>query len=197
MAITFTPTPSAGQTFTSGAKTWTWTGSVWKATPVISATSLSAFNTALPSGSILQTVQATNATYSALTTILPFDDTVPASSEGTSVLSQAITLASSSNRVGITVSLPMLAHGTAGAWLCYAIFRDTTCIDTGAWCNAGANYGWTVAMTYVDSPSVVSPTYSFRIGPAVAGNGYINGTAGSRYFGGTCVSILSLQEIKA
>ena len=149
-------------------------------------------------GVILQVVQATNSTYSAPTTVLPFvDNSTPTSSDGTSVLSQAISLASASNRVRVEVSCPMIAHPGAGAWFIFALFRNTTCIDAGGICLANANYGTALCFHIMDTPAAASATYSLRIGPAVAGNVYINGTAGSRFFGGSCVATLTLSEVKS
>jgi len=187
-------TPTAGMVWvdTSTMLTYEYYNTQWVQVP--SATGPQ--GQAAASGVVLQKVQATYAVCTALTTVLPFDDTIPTNSEGTSVLSQAITLASSSNKVEIAVSLPMIAIVTGGAWLCYAIFRDSVCIDSGASCFAWANYGISLQLTITDTPATTSPTYSVRIGPAVTGTGYINGTAAARYFGSTCISTLTLSEIK-
>jgi hypothetical protein len=149
---------------------------------------------ALPAGTVLQVLQNQYTTNTDLTTDLPIDDTVPTSTEGDSVLSQAITLASSSNKVLIDVNV--WGGAAAGANVAMALFRSTTCIAANGWEISAAGAHRSGSLKFLETPGSVGPhTYSVRVGtntPTLR----LNGTGTARLFGGVGVSTLTLMEIK-
>ncbi len=155
-----------------------------------------------PSGAILQCLQNTYVTNANLTTAIPYDDTTPTSSEGTQVLSQAITPADNTNKVLCLVFL--WGTGASGVTSA-ALFRGTTCINAAAVMststgadvtdNAGA---FVLALAFLDSPASASAqTYTVRVGPDTAAVMRLNGTTGARRFGGASACTLTLMEVAA
>ena len=143
-------------------------------------------------GLILQVLQTTNTTNTDLSTTIPQDDTTPTSSEGTSVLSQAITPASTSSRIKCEVALFGEADDES---LIVALFRGTTCIDVKVGFGAFPDRPVFIGMDYIDSPATTSSTtYSVRVG-ASSGTARINGTSTTRLFGGTAKATLILTEL--
>lgn len=137
----------------------------------------------LPSGKIAQVINTRNSTYSTQTTgtTIPRDNTTPLSTEGVQFFSQAITLASSGNKVML---LGHVVVGASGA-LTYtlALFRGTTCI--GAWdaYSGGAERAQIDFLTF-DTPGTVGPhTYSVRVGTNGGGTIYFNGGTAQLYNG--------------
>lgn len=148
-----------------------------------------------PTPAVLQVLQTTNTANTDLTTAIPFDDTVPTNTEGTSVLSQAITPASSSNKVLCEVDV-WGSSTLAGNQICVALFRGTTCIAAVAHSENAAVQARPVTLTFLDSPATTSATtYEVRVGPP-SGTVRLNGIETARRFGGVGVSTLTLSEIK-
>lgn len=148
---------------------------------------------ALPAGTVLQVLQTTYTTNTDLTTDLPIDDTTPTNTEGDQVLSQAITLASDSNKVLIEVDI--WGATSAGAALALALFRSTTCIAAKLWDTgtAGAHSG---SLKFLETPGSVGPhTYAVRVGANTA-TVRLNGLTSGRLFGGVGICTLTLMEIK-
>lgn len=110
------------------------------------------------------------------TTTIPYDNTTPTSSEGTQVWSQAITPASNTNIVRITLSTT-IGTSTGDVAVIVALFRGTTCVDAritsvGAAGVLGATASGSspVAITLIDTPATTSATtYSLRVGISSAG----------------------------
>jgi hypothetical protein len=150
-----------------------------------------------PQGAVvLQCLQTTYATNADITTVLPYDDTVPLIGEGTEILTKAITPSSAANKVlcGVTINGGV---STAPNSYSAALFRGSTCIQAQAVALDNALRQATIAFDILDSPSTTSATtYSVRVGPAAANTLRLNGTSGGRAFGGVAACTLTLQEIK-
>ena len=146
---------------------------------------------------VLQVLQTTYATNADLTTVIPYDDTTPTSSEGTEILSQAITPADNSNKVLCQVSV-WGSQNTNGSRMIAALFRGTTCLQVAAHrFPGGADFPAGITFSYLDSPASASEqTYTVRVGPD-ANTVRLNGTTISRLFGGTATYTLTLSEIVA
>lgn len=151
----------------------------------------------LPVGTILQCVQNTYVTSTNLSSVIPWDDTTPTNTEGTQVLSQAITPATTSNKIFCAVSLQVQNdNGGGNGANIVSLFRGSTCINA-RW-SVGVG---TVPIDYLDSPSTTSSTtYSVRVGPddgaaVIRLNGTTN-AGGARKFGGISAATLTLMEIK-
>lgn len=145
-------------------------------------------------GLILQVLQNTYTANSDLTASIPLDDTTPTISEGTQVLSQAITPASTSSRIKVDVFVWGSTSGTGG--INGALFRGSTCINASTGPNLGSvSDGRSIAFSYVDSPATASSvTYSYRVGPT-AGTLRLNGTTAARRYGGASACTLILTEL--
>lgn len=145
---------------------------------------------------VLQVLQNNYATNAALQVAIPLDDTVPTNTEGTEVLSQAITPTDNNNRVLAQVNV-WGAVGTGNSVLIVALFRGTTCINVASNTFTTANFPACVSMAYLDSPaSSAAQTYTVRVGPSsTAVVVRLNGSAVGRQFGGAASSTLTLTEV--
>lgn len=147
-------------------------------------------------GIVLQVLQATYATNANLTTVIPLDDTVPTNTEGDEVLSQAITLSNAANRVFVEFSGWGATSAGSNA-LSYAIFRGSTCIQSGYTVVITANFPVPIGGAILETPGSVGPhTYSVRVGPSGAVNARLNGSAVGRAYGGSAKATLTLTELK-
>lgn len=128
-----------------------------------------------------------------LTTALPIDDTIPQSTEGTQILSVAVTPKRSTSRIRVMVNTSgsvngqlwgaALFNGAAGAVKAQSAFSSTgnICQD----CN----------FVYEYAPgSAAAVTWTVRVGPA-AGTLRMNGPTTGRFFGGVAACTLSVQEL--
>lgn len=153
----------------------------------------------LPVGSVLQCLQDTYTSNANLTVLIPDDDTVPTSTEGTQILSQAITPTDNTNKILCEVSLwgdhnvSVDASGSASA----ALFRGTTCIQVARAGNEGRERS--ISFSFLDSPATTSATtYTVRVGPNDGGDIIrLNGTTSARLFGGASSCTLTVMEIAA
>jgi len=151
----------------------------------------------LPAGTILQLLQNTYTINAGISMAIPWDDTVPTSTEGTQVLSQAITPSAAANKVLCSVTMQAQNDGGAGSNICAAsLFRGATCIAAQWIGSLGV-----IAFELLDSPATTSSTtYSVRVGPDNAGAVLaLNGTSTpsvARKFGGASAATLILKEIK-
>lgn len=152
---------------------------------------------------VLQVLQNTYTTNASLTTVIPFDDTIPLITEGTEVLSRDITVSSTSNRVLATVHVWGTIDNVGTSFASMALFRGNTCINAGQMglvattAEDRAQIGG--PMTTLDSPgSTSAQTYTVRVGPSSSGNPiYLNGIVAARRFGGASTCTLTLMEVSA
>lgn len=132
-------------------------------------------------------------TYQAISTSIPLDDTLPTSSEGTSILSTAVTLQNASSPVKVRAVVPLFSAANTNSVV--ALFRGSVCIGA-SWQSHGASTGFgreTVVIDVEDNPGSVGPhTYSVRVGGS--STVYINGNASSRLLGGMSKVTLTVEE---
>lgn len=148
----------------------------------------------------LAPLQTTYATSVDLSTQLPADDTVPQSTEGDQILSQAITPTSSSKRVRVVAAVNVARGATGTPTLaCVALFRDSTCIAATVVALTGTTTPAVAVIDYIDSPASASAvTYSVRVGPGSSSQSVRCNTAGGgtgRIFGGSAVCTLTVQQV--
>jgi hypothetical protein len=95
--------------------------------------------------------------------IIPFDDTVPQSGEGTEILTTSFTPKSTSNRIEVSFN-GLIAQFDPGVGMVLALFEDTTC--KGAKWFAQPSFGSLMShITFEFTPSSTNTaTYSLRIG---------------------------------
>lgn len=144
----------------------------------------------MPAGMVLQCLQNTYVTNTNLSTALPYDDTVPQSTEGTEVLSQAITPRNANSKFLVFATV---FGDTDVQSLNVALFRGTTCINAAA---ANQTTEANVPLQLLDAPASASAqTYSVRVGPTSGNTARLNGTTSARRFGGTSTCALTVMEI--
>lgn len=152
--------------------------------------------TQLPNGTIIDRSYAEYTANTSLSTTTPFDDTVPAVSEGTQVLSASITPKTTTNRVRIRIAgsgsreagatgLMTVAVHINGAAAAYAF--PVECAET------TSAYPFAGEYEYVPG-STSAQTITVRVGVS-SGGCRLNGTGGGRLYGGTARTTLVLEEI--
>lgn len=143
---------------------------------------------------VLQQVRTNKLTLQSITAIIPQDDTKPQITEGTEVLSLAITPKSATS----VLQIQFIAMGTStgNAYATAALFEaaSTNAIQVTNLSN-NQNDSWQTwtLMKYVTSGTTSTQTYSIRMGVS-AGTLSINGYAGSRYYGGAAEAELIITE---
>jgi hypothetical protein len=75
-------------------------------------------------GGIIQVVDASTSTATSTTSTIPFDSTIPQSTEGTELLTVSITPRSTSNKLIIFVSVPFI-DASANALITFPLFQDS------------------------------------------------------------------------
>ncbi|MFN9113683.1 MAG: hypothetical protein ACK5XN_26740, partial [Bacteroidota bacterium] len=143
---------------------------------------------------------ASYTTNTALSTSLPFDDTIPQNTEGTQILSASITPKTTTNRVRVRFTA-MFGTANAGGGHCSAAFFLNSTVNA-----IHATTAYVAATSVAASISeewefVPGATSAQTIAVRVGGNGFtmaVNGVDGStRRFGGVAAATLVLQEIVA
>lgn len=143
---------------------------------------------------VVQAVDATPyATSEGLTTAIPQDDTIPTSSEGSEILTAAITPTSSSNKIRIQID--GFCFSSSSIVPIIALFRGTTCVNV--YVGSVSTYS-NIGSTFIDAPGTTGETtYSVRVGPPSGGGTiYMNGNNSGRQFGGKAVCTMRLEEIE-
>lgn len=151
------------------------------------------WNTIAPSGAVLQTVYAEYLANADLSIAIPLDNSVPEVTEGTQILSAAITPSSSSNK--ILIKFKAAASSNSGNNIASVFAGGQFAI---AAVTNGSTNGLTQAMVldYLHSPASTSlKTYTVRVGGPTTIR--LNGDYLSPKLGGAMRATLTLQEIKA
>lgn len=131
-----------------------------------------------------------------ITTVIPFDDTIPQNTEGTQILSVVITPKSTTNRLRIRFQ---------GQYTCTTASNGIVAIFTSASANAiavdtssvtGLDFAGQLVSEVEIVPGSITPlTVSARIGPNTANTLRLNGTTSARLFGGSMKATLVVEEI--
>lgn len=148
-------------------------------------------------GMIVNQVDYLYTTYTALSTVMPFDNTIPQITEGTEIIT---TPAYTPRKATNTIRLEMFGDfstSTSAGYVSAAFFQD-------AITNALRATGRTVADNQNMTPlvlqwsgsagSAASRIYRLRVGPDT-GNAFANGTGTGAKFGGTMAVTMRLTEI--
>jgi hypothetical protein len=150
-------------------------------------------------GQVVQRIRAENVTASSASTVIPYDDTIPQNTEGTQILSLSITPKSATNKLRIRSCA--WVDGSATYRVVIAVFRDSTAnaMSSGTLRCPGA--GSTMDLP-VDAEAVAgstsSTTFYIRMGIESGGTWGLNGTNGGvRYYGGSLVSFIEIEEVSA
>ena len=158
--------------------------------------SIKAFVESKRVGDIIQEVHTITGTRILCTGTIPWDNTIPASSEGTEVMTLAITPTNASNLLKIEV-VSHLARGS-GVSNVAALFQDTgaSAIAVGASEQGGNSRPCNIKFTYwMIAGTTIATTFKVRCG-SDAGNSYFNGNSTISLYGGTFASSITITETK-
>ena len=128
---------------------------------------------------------------------IPYDDTVPTSSEGILVIEAAITPTNATNIIRLTGAVNVTS--TAGNEVILSAFSDSSTLAIAVSWVAAAQTGALLSLFHeVSAGSTLSRTYSLRCGNDTTALVIINGNVtGSRVFGGVSRAILIADEFTA
>lgn len=148
----------------------------------------------LPNGSVLQVVNTQSGTYSAGSTSIPFDNSIPQNTEGDQVMSLSITPTSATSKLKIDV----VVNAGSDNYLIAALFQDSTANALASgWSYGATNQSHNIKFThYMGAGTTSSTTFKVRIGGS-SGGALFNGGDGGARFGGVSASSITITEIKA
>jgi hypothetical protein len=129
---------------------------------------------------------------------IPYDDTVPTSSEGAEIGTIAIITSSTTNRVRFR-AIGMCQCGTAARTLIFAAFHGTTChaVQTVFIETNNAVQPFCIEFEHVPG-TAEQQTYSLRFGNDDGTTGVrVNGNTAGRLFGATQKTVLIAEEIQS
>jgi hypothetical protein len=190
--ITLTPTAIAGtNTLTVPAETGTIITSA-TSTRIISAA-------AVPAGSVVQVVNYQTGAVATGSTTIPFDDTIPQNTEGNEFMTLAITPKSATNKLRID-AIGYFTVPSGSYYFTMALFQDTTANAlASATFTPVTNFGglpFVLPLTYyMTSGTTSSTTFKIRAGSSFSQTTTFNGAGGSRYYGGSLSSCITITEI--
>ena len=163
----------------------------WSATPT--RTQLFGLGVKLP-GDVVQATPGFVNGVSTTSTVIPFDDTIPQITEGAEFATLSITPSSKVNLIEIEAEL--LLYAAAQANISMALFQDATAnalIATSSTQNTG--YLAPVRLFWAQLAALItSTTFRVRAGPSSSLTITLNGSAGSRLFGGVAGSFMRAVE---
>jgi len=147
-------------------------------------------------GKVVQVVNAIDSAVATGTTVMVTDDTIPQKTEGVELMTLAITPTSASNKLFIQIQA-VVSH-TAATTMHLGLFQDTTANALAGTMNyeSGSTGHFIISLNhYMTSGTSSSTTFKFRAGGAAAGTITFNGASGSRFFGGSMASSITITEI--
>ena len=196
--------PSTGTDITLGASGDTITvpsGATFTQSGTMNASAITAGTVAtarLPAlGKVLQVVNTETGAVATGTTLIPYDDTIPQITEGFEVMTLAVTPASATNK--LLISVVTCLSSDVNSLPVTALFEGTTanalaCVFTHAYGTADNpllhNFNH-----YMTSGSTSELTFRVRIGTNNAGTMTFNGRLEARKYGGALASSITIMEI--
>lgn len=151
------------------------------------------------SGDVVQVVSTQTGAVATMTALIPGDDTIPQNTEGTEVMTRAITPTNASNILEIEVVVNVGNGGTSTEWMTAALFQDSTANALACgFTYAAANTPVQVVFKHrMVAGTTSATTFRVRFGGNTANTFTFNGLGGGRYFGGVLASSITVREIKA
>lgn len=151
-----------------------------------------------PNGAVINSAYAEYTANADLTTVIPFDDTIPTSSEGTEILSTSITPGSTTNKLRIRFHLWGINSGSNIIAAAALFTGGSSAVQVAAAnMNGGGGEYSVISGEYEYTPgSTSSVTVSLRVGPS-SGTMRLNGNTAGRLYGGASRCTLVVEEIKA
>jgi hypothetical protein len=151
----------------------------------------------LPPGAVVQSAYAEYTANADLSAAIPLDDTIPQITEGTQILSAAITPSSTTSKIRARFQCQFIDN-TAARNAMAALFLNsrTDALRTAFSSSGGAGFAQVITLEHEHIPgATTAQTYSIRVGPQ-GGTIRLNGTGTARLFGGSSAATLVLEEIK-
>lgn len=150
-------------------------------------------------GQVVQSVRLVDGAVATGSTVIPFDDTIPQSSEGDQYMSLALTPQSALNLIEVR-AVGFFASSIIDNWIA-ALFRDTGADAVRAMSSRSQAAGSPFAPANLEyrivAGAVATTTFKLRAGPASAGTLTFNGSVAGRRLGGVFNSRMEIQEIMA
>jgi len=166
--------------------------------PALDGSNLTNVSATLPTGVPVARSYAEYTTNASLTTVLPYDDTIPQVTEGTQVLSVSHTPVSTTNRLRIRIEGFGAANGVIPMGMALFVNGASNAVRSSFVVGPASDYIVYFGMVYEYVPgSTSAQTLTVRVGPnsgAMRMNGDI---AGGRKGGGTAAMTIVVEEIKA
>lgn len=129
-----------------------------------------------------------------LNTALPIDDTIPTSSEGAEIISQANTAFSATTKVRLRFQGTLAAANVING---VVLLIDGTAVQATLVDPGSVNLPNVATFEYIHTPGDTSShTYSVRAGNAGGSTLRFNGTTSARVFGGILAATLTIDEIR-
>jgi hypothetical protein len=152
----------------------------------------------LTAGSVVNSVFGSYAANTNLTTVIPIDDTIPQSNEGTEIIQVAITPKSTTNKLRARFRGYGSVDGVLNIAAAMFLNSDVNAVTAGNAICPAANYIVGLSLEWEWTPgSVAAQTIRIRVGPQAGGIARLNGHTVSRLFGGVQACTLVVEEIKA
>ena len=156
------------------------------------------FAAAAAGGKLVQLVNVTSTGAVTGTTTFPIDDTIPQNTEGTEMMTLAITPTNASNKLIIKVEWEG-AYSASGTIVSVVLFQDTTAnalAISGETLGGGANWFLSLSLVhYMTAGTTSATTFKVRAGGHQAGTITMGGSAGVRRYGGVEFSSITIMEI--
>lgn len=148
-------------------------------------------------GLVVQTAHTQSGSVATGTTTIPFDDTIPQSTEGDLYLTASIIPANINNKLLIEVVF-IASHSALGQfWV--ALFQDSgaDALAVSSERIDSASNIYTITLRHeMIAGTTSNTTFKVRAGSSAAGTTTFNGSAGARYMGGVFASSIRITEIK-
>lgn len=149
-------------------------------------------------GILVQLVNNQSASYVTGTTAIPFDDTIPQNTEGTELITLAITPTNASNKLKIDVVVNIAVNATNG-YPIVALFQDSTADALAAMTDHQPTTDklTQVCFThYMTAGTTSETTFKVRYGDPTGATAKVNGETGA-LFNGCLFSSITIREISA
>ena len=148
-------------------------------------------------GKVVQVAHVLSGASATGTTTHPIDDTIAQNTEGDEYLTLAITPTNASNKLLIEVSIHN-SHTATVSLNSASLFQDSTAnaLATNGYTSEAANRDNIIVIThYMTAGTTSATTFKVRMGGHVSGTTSMNGSSGSRKWGGVCASTITITEI--
>lgn len=152
-------------------------------------------------GCPIQSVLTTTSAYQLANTVVPADDTIPTSSEGTELtnLTTSFTPKKVGNTIVVTVRLFFSSSTAVNAVATLLKDSGASAVAAAGQGCSGVNAYASLVFSYKETiTSLTAISFKVRLGPTGAASLYLNGSSGAaRLFGGVASSSMLIEEIQA